>query len=188
MILVVDSFYFPPDIPPDWLSDLPYWKNMKLDKKAKDKRNKLKNSIRKKPKVIKHNIPKLVHACDTVFSLYIRFIRDKDKPCITCGRTYEEYDNWHFQVRQHMNTRFSELNCAKQCKWCNKYHSWEQVIFARRIDEIYWAGTSEALEIFARQVSTIKQPELLEIYNRYANLLTEHKIPFTLIKKYLWPQ
>lgn len=57
---------------------------MKTSKKEKDKRNKLKNSIRVKPKKIKHNIPKLVHACDYVFSLYIRFIRDKDKPCITC--------------------------------------------------------------------------------------------------------
>jgi len=161
--------------------------NMKTpDKKAKDKRNKLKNSIRHKPKVIKHNIPKLVHACDTVFSLYIRFIRDKDKPCITCGRFYEEYDNWHYQVRQHMNTRFSELNTAKQCKGCNKWQLGEQVIFGRRIDEIHWQGTSEALEIYARQVSTIKQPELLEIYNKYSNLLKENKIPFTTIKKYLY--
>lgn len=155
------------------------------DKKAKNAYKKLKNSLRK-PKVIKHNIPKLVHACDTVFSLYIRFVRDKDKPCITCGRTYEEYDNWHFQVRQHMNTRFSELNCAKQCKGCNKWQLGEQVIFGRRIDEIHWQGTSEALEIYARQVSRMKQPELLEIYNKYHDLLVENKIPFTPIKKYLY--
>ncbi len=37
-----------------------------------------------KPKKVKHNISNLKEACDTVFSLYIRFVRDKDKPCITC--------------------------------------------------------------------------------------------------------
>lgn len=156
-------------------------------KRAKTKMIKEKLAIRAlKPKKIEHNIPKLVHACDTVFSLYIRFVRDKDKPCITCGRFYDEYDNGHFQVRQHMNTRFSELNCAKQCKGCNKWQLGEQVIFGRRIDETYWQGTSEALEIYARQVSTIKQPELLEIYNKYHDILVENKIPFTPIKKYLW--
>ena len=66
----------------------------KQEKRAKTKIIKEKLAIRAlKPKKIKHNIKKLVHACDTVFSLYIRFVRDKDKPCITCGRTYDEYDN-----------------------------------------------------------------------------------------------
>lgn len=139
-----------------------------------------------KPKKVKHNISNLKEACDTVFSLYIRFVRDKDKPCITCWRFYEEYDNWHFQVRQHMNTRYSELNTAKQCKGCNKWQLGEQVIFGRRIDETHWQGTSEALEIYARQVSNIKQAELLEIYQKYHDILVENKIPFTPIKKYLW--
>lgn len=155
--------------------------------KAKQAFKKAKNSIRViKPKKIKHNIPKLVHACDTVFSLYIRFVRDKDKPCITCGRTYDEYDNGHFQVRQHMNTRFSEMNCSVQCRACNNWHWWEQVIFWRRIDEKYGAWTAEALEIFARQPSRIKQAELLEIYQKYHDILVENKIPFKPIKKYLW--
>ena len=35
---------------------------------------------------------KLIEEADTVVSLYIRYIRDKDKPCITCGRFYDEYD------------------------------------------------------------------------------------------------
>lgn len=93
------------------------------EKRANKKAIAEKLSIRAlKPKKIKHNIPKLVHACDTVFSLFIRFVRDKDKPCITCGRFYDEYDNGHFQVRQHMNTRFSEMNCAVQCRACNNWH------------------------------------------------------------------
>lgn len=157
------------------------------EKRERERLKKEKLSIRViKPKKIKHNIPKLVHACDTVFSLYIRFVRDKDKPCITCWRIYDEYDNWHFQVRQHMNTRFSELNCAKQCKGCNKWQLWEQVIFARRIDEIYWEWTAEALEIFARKPSQIKQEELLEIYNKYHDILVKNNIKHLVVKKYLW--
>jgi len=159
----------------------------KQELREKKARIKQKLAIRKiKPKKIKHNHSNLVEACDTVFSLYIRFVRDLDKPCITCWRFYEEYDNWHYQVRQHMNTRFSELNCAKQCKGCNKWQLGEQVIFGRRIDEIHGKGTSEALEIYARQVSTIKQAELLEIYQKYHDILVENKIPFKPIKKYLW--
>lgn len=37
-----------------------------------------------KPKVVKHKHTNLVDEVDRVFSHYIRFVRDKDKPCITC--------------------------------------------------------------------------------------------------------
>lgn len=97
-------------------------------------------------------------------------------------------DNGHFQVRQHMNTRFSEMNCAKQCCYCNDEFGGEQVKFGRRIDEIYGAGTSEALEILANSVSRIKVEELLEIYNHYYQLLLKAKIPIPksyIVKKYL---
>lgn len=143
-----------------------------------------------KPKKIKHKFWPLRIKCDNLFWLYIRFVRDKDKWCITCG-SFGENDCWHYQVRQHMNTRYSEMNTAKQCVHCNKYHLWEQVKFGRVIDETYWQGTAEALEIFARQPSSIKQDELLEIYNKYYEILVKEKVhipPSYIVKKYLWNQ
>lgn len=159
----------------------------KMDKIAKLKRNKLKNSVRViKPKVVHHKHTNLVDEVDRVFSHYIRFVRDKDKPCITCWRHYDEYDCGHFQVRTHMNTRYSEMNVARQCWRCNGSQWGEQLIFSRRIDEIYWEGTAEAIEILARTPTQIKQFHLLEIYQKYYALLVENKIPFIPIKKYLW--
>lgn len=98
-------------------------------------------------------------------------------------------DNWHFQVRQHFATRFSEMNCAKQCCYCNDEFWGEQVKFGRRIDETYGKGTAEALEILANSVYKRTQEELLEIYNKYYQILTENKIYIPksyIVKKYLW--
>lgn len=156
------------------------------EKRERERLKNLKLSIRAiKPKVVKFNHRLLVKEVDRVFSHYIRFVRDKDKWCITCGSFWEN-DNWHFQVRQHMNTRYSEMNCAKQCCYCNKWLLWEQVKFGRKIDEIYWEGTAEALEILANTTTQVKQFHLLDIYQKYYDLLVENKIPFTPIKKYLW--
>ncbi len=159
---------------------------MTQKQKEKEKLRKLKLKTRViKPKVIKHKHWPLVDEVDRVFSHFIRFVRDKDKPCITCGRTYDEYDNGHFQVRTHMNTRFSEMNCAKQCWRCNGSQWGEQLIFSRRIDEIYWKWTAEALEILARTPTQMKQHHFLEIYQKYYQILLDNNIPFKPIKKYL---
>lgn len=162
----------------------------KSEKRAKAQRIKEKLAIRAiKPKKIVHKFLPLRRKCDNLFSLYIRLIRDKDKWCVTCWNFDRKNDCWHFQVRQHMNTRFSEMNCAKQCCYCNKELGGEQVKFGRVIDETYWKGTAEALEILANSVSTIKQSELLEIYNHYYQILIKEniKIPKSyIVKKYLY--
>lgn len=176
------------------LSYLPCRKTMKIKSKAeiKAKKQRINEKLKArilKPKVIKHNIPALTEACDNLFALWIRLVRDKDKWCITCWNTTREMNCWHFQVRQHFATRFSEMNCAKQCTYCNKEFSGEQVKFGRRIDEIYWKGTAEALEILANGVYKRTQEELLRIYNHYYNELIKEKIYIPksyIVKKYLW--
>jgi len=161
---------------------------MKLTEKEQLKRDKLKYRQQVSKEKQKHkkqfSRSKLIEEADTVVSLYIRYIRDKDKPCITCGRFYDEYDCWHFQSRRFINTRFSELNIAKQCRWCNNWGSGEQLIFSRRIDEIHWQGTAEAIEILARQVSVIKDDDILEIIQKYYKILEENKIPYKFKKQF----
>jgi len=69
---------------------------MKLTEKEQLKRDKLKYRQQVSKEKQKHkkqfSRSKLIEEADTVVSLYIRYIRDKDKPCITCGRFYDEYD------------------------------------------------------------------------------------------------
>jgi len=64
-----------------------------------------------------------------VFNRWIRTVRDKDDPCISCGRYDFEithnprggkWDCGHFHtVGSRDDLRFNEDNAHKQCKYCN---------------------------------------------------------------------
>lgn len=63
---------------------------------------------------------------DRVFSQYIR-LRDMMPGdvfrCISCGqiKSIGQADCGHYINRQHMATRFSEINCNAQCRSCNRF-------------------------------------------------------------------
>lgn len=63
---------------------------------------------------------------DRVFSQYIR-LRDmlpgQVFRCISCGqiKPISQADCGHYINRQHMSTRYSEINCNAQCKSCNRF-------------------------------------------------------------------
>jgi len=69
---------------------------------------------------------KLKEKLDRVFSQYIR-LRDMIPgnvfQCISCGRIkpINQADCGHYINRQHMATRFSEVNCNAQCRSCNRF-------------------------------------------------------------------
>ncbi len=56
------------------------------------------------------------------FNLYIR-LRDKGKPCISCGRkTGAKMNAGHYlSVGDYPHLRFCELNVHLQCEHCNRY-------------------------------------------------------------------
>jgi len=62
---------------------------------------------------------------DKVFSEYIRKRDTKNGVfrCISCARLlpYEQADCGHYINRQHMATRFDEMNCNAQCRHCNRF-------------------------------------------------------------------
>lgn len=43
--------------------------------------------------------------------------------CISCGKIYPVTyaDCGHYINRQHMSTRYSEMNCNAQCRKCNRF-------------------------------------------------------------------
>lgn len=69
---------------------------------------------------------KLKEKLDRVFSQYIR-VRDMLPgnvfQCISCGKIkpISQADCGHYINRQHMATRFSEVNCNAQCRSCNRF-------------------------------------------------------------------
>lgn len=64
------------------------------------------------------------------FNEFIR-LRDKDLPCVSCGRHHEgKYDAGHFRtVGGNPALRFEPLNCAKQCVPCNRHKSGDIINF-----------------------------------------------------------
>ncbi|MBP1616143.1 MAG: putative recombination protein [Bacteroidetes bacterium] len=70
--------------------------------------------------------PDLKAKLDKEFSLFIR-LRDAMPNgcfrCISCGhiKPFEQADNGHYINRQHMSTRFDEMNCNAQCRKCNRF-------------------------------------------------------------------
>lgn len=70
---------------------------------------------------------KLKEKLDRIFSQYIR-LRDMMMPgrvfrCISCGTvmSIRQADCGHYINRQHMATRYSEVNCNAQCRHCNRF-------------------------------------------------------------------
>lgn len=63
-------------------------------------------------------------AAQNAFNAYIR-LRDKDQPCISCGRYHEgQYHAGHYLTRgAHPELAFEPLNCHKQCSACNNHLS-----------------------------------------------------------------
>lgn len=70
--------------------------------------------------------PDLKAKLDKEFSLFIR-LRDAMSNgffrCISCGqiKRFEQADCGHYINRQHMSTRFDEMNCNAQCRKCNRF-------------------------------------------------------------------
>lgn len=69
--------------------------------------------------------PDLKARLDREFSLYVR-LRDSSGGyfrCISCGqiKPFGQADCGHYINRQHMSTRFDEMNCNAQCRKCNRF-------------------------------------------------------------------
>tara|TARA_R110000787_G_C13357510_1_gene439730 strand:+ start:689 stop:1078 length:390 start_codon:yes stop_codon:yes gene_type:complete len=118
---------------------------------------------------------KIVKNLDAIFSQYIR---KKDavneiSTCFTCGKEehWKKLQNGHFQSRKHYSTRWDEINCQVQCAGCNVFRYGEQYIFSQRLDQKYGDGTSEDLQIKARQIVKFQTFELEELILKYKNLV-----------------
>ncbi|HCT9106672.1 TPA: recombination protein NinG [Proteus mirabilis] len=90
--------------------------NQKKEREAKDKLKARKLAV--KP------LSYFTKQAQTAFNAFIRE-RDKDEPCISCGRFHEgKHDAGHYRtVGANPELRFDEDNCHKQCVPCNHHLS-----------------------------------------------------------------
>lgn len=93
-------------------------------------------SVKKKKKKKLLPFPSLVKKADRVFRAWIR-LRDKGKPCCTCG----SYDNYihagHFVKRNHYKVRWHPDNVHGQCVICNYYLGGNEAEYSRFIINTY---------------------------------------------------
>lgn len=126
---------------------------------------------------------KLIVRLDNVFSQFIR-LRDADKGgrirCISCGQKFEpDYiDCGHYIPREHMGTRFSEMNCHAQCHFCNRHKRGNLEAYREALVALYGEDAVEALEQRKHQAFKLGVSELqekLEFYRDEVKLLRLQK-------------
>lgn len=90
--------------------------NQKKEREAKDKLKARKLAV--KPLLY------FTKQAQTAFNAFIRE-RDKEEPCISCGRFHEgQYHAGHYRTTgANPELRFDEDNCHKQCAPCNNHLS-----------------------------------------------------------------
>ncbi len=88
------------------------------------KQSKAEKEARKEKKEAKVNMmthKDYLKLLQVVFNTFIR-LRDKDLPCISCGKTKaEEFHAGHYIATTYQYLRFNENNCHKQCSKCNTH-------------------------------------------------------------------
>ena len=118
---------------------------------------------------------KLVKKLDAIFSQYIRLKDSVDgyATCFTCGKKdhWKKLQNGHFQSRKHYATRWDEQNCQVQCAGCNVFRYGEQFLFAKYLDERFYAGLSDELYIKSKQIVKFTNSEIEEMILKYKKLV-----------------
>ena len=101
----------------------------KSNPKAKEHVKKAKRREYREQKIASKTLATLLKETQKEFNAYIR-LRDKDEPCISCGRTdppSTRAGQWHAghyrTVGAHPELRFTEENCNKECLYCNNFNS-----------------------------------------------------------------
>ncbi len=103
---------------------------------------------------------------DRYFSSFIRE-RDKDKPCVTCGKYTDKKDCGHFISRRFESTRFDEKNSHGQCQKCNRFEYGNQFEHGIKIDDMYGDGTAKQLHIKSKMLCKRNKFDYEEIATYY---------------------
>jgi len=121
-------------------------------------------------------IAKLKQDVQKVFNMYIR-LRDKDKPCISCGKYVEKQAGHFFPVSTHNGLRFDEDNVSGECSRCNCWDEGHLISYAINLKERIGQERFDAL--FERAADYKKngykwsRQELIELKQKYATKIKQ---------------
>lgn len=121
---------------------------------------------------------------DTVFSQYIR-LRDMigkscTFQCISCGKIkpINQADCGHYINRQHMATRFNEMNCNAQCRSCNRFDEGNMQGYRRNL--VFRHGEQkvqllESMKYETRKYTEFEYKLLIDHYKKEIKRLLDEK-------------
>lgn len=124
--------------------------------------------------------PDIKGKLDKVFSLYIR-LRDAMPGghfrCISCGqiKPFEQADCGHYINRQHMSTRFDEMNCNAQCRKCNRFMEGNIQDYRKGLIRKYGEKAVILLEAKKHRVRKYTDFEYSELIKYYSALVEKLK-------------
>ena len=136
----------------------------------------------KVPKPKKQTISKAKKKTWKAFSEYIRMrdclrttgLVDYGK-CITCGKTVPRtlLQAGHFIPGRHNANLFNEKGTSAQCYHCNVNLKGNQLIYRRKIIEMYGEGYDEILEAADKQTIKYSVAQLEEMEKEYKAMIKE---------------
>lgn len=130
--------------------------------------------MKAQPKAPKYKT--LKRKLDEVFSKFIR-ARDTEDGygfCISCQKPtlYEKGDCGHYIGRGCLALRWSETNCAFQCRACNRFDEGNKVGFKKGLIKRYTENTPVLLEIQKnanKKYSTFELQSIIKFYEDKLN-------------------
>ena len=127
-------------------------------------------------------IPDLIREAQTAFNAFIRE-RDRDQPCICCGRTGTNVDGLHahgWDAGHYRSTgsashlRFNEDNCHRQLVYCNRHGAGRAVDYRVGLVARIGLPRVESLEA-SNEPHKWERDELIAIKALYVGRLKELK-------------
>ncbi len=113
---------------------------------------------------------RLMGEAKSVFQKWVR-LRDKDKPCISCGKLEaEQFDGGHYRKAEiYRGLIFHQWNVHKQCSYCNRFLHGAEVEYRNGLIKRIGLENVELLELEAKQTQQKKwsREELVEIRDEY---------------------
>jgi len=113
----------------------------------------------------------------TSFQKWVR-LRDKGKPCISCGKVTDEVDGGHFKKAEiYSGVIFNENNCHSQCRKCNRFQNGNELNYRLGLIERYGLDFANNIETLANETRVYKytKAELIAKKIKYDILIKEFK-------------
>lgn len=112
-------------------------------------------------------LPKLTEKAQKVFNAWIRE-RDKDLPCISCGKWHDKWDAGHYvPVKGGSFLRFNEFNVWKEGSYCNGFDQFHLVGYRKNLINRIGLDKVEWLENNRHKVYKWTREELNNIIEKY---------------------